>query len=478
MAAELERKAAIGVVWSLIERFGAQGIRFATAVILARKLVPADFGLIGMITVFFAVAQVIIQSGFSQAYIQQKEVSDIDANTVFYTNLMLSLVLYAGLYMAAPFIANFYNQSALISLTRVMGLIVIINSLGVIQIAQLMRQIDFKRMTKITLSSSLLSGGVGIIAAYRGLGVWALVVQHILQATLLVAGLWVTSRWKPAWVFSTASLKRLFAFGFWILAGNLVRTVFDNIYILTIGKLFPVAQLGFYTKAKQFQRLSTEQITKSVGLVSFPVLARIQKDNAAVQAVMRKFLQHTLFFLVPLLVTLIVVAKPLILLLLTPKWAPMVPYLQLLCIIGFLMPIHQINIQVIKAKGNSRLNFNINLLKSFLRIMNIYVMHRYSIAHIIAGEILVSFIALFINTYFAHSMIGYGFRRQFKDVWIIYISGAASGLAGFLASSGVDNSYLELMLGAVITVTLYFCCQYVLNKTFIYEIINIKKAFR
>ncbi|MCA1787980.1 MAG: lipopolysaccharide biosynthesis protein, partial [Desulfobacteraceae bacterium] len=349
----LKQQAVKGITWNLIERFGLQGIQLILGVWLARLLTPADYGLVGMISVFFAVATVFVASGFGAAYIQKKEVTDLDANTVFYSNLVISLLCYAGLWMAAPAIAAFYEQPQLINLTRVMGGIVIINAFNIIQMAQLTRAIDFKRKTKITLAATLASGVGGITAALLGMGVWSLVLQQMLNRILTTAGMWLTSSWRPGLQFSMESFRSLFSFGAWVLAAGIVRTVFDNIYILTIGKFFPVAQLGFYTKAKQFKNLASEQLAGSVGAVAFPVLSRMQDDPSRLRTGVRNFLTHTMVFIAPLLVTLIVVAKPFVLVLLTEKWAPMIPYMQLLCIAGFLYPIHLVNVQVLQAQGKS-----------------------------------------------------------------------------------------------------------------------------
>jgi teichuronic acid exporter len=315
MASSLKEKAVKGVTWTLIERFGIQGMKFILGIILARLLMPKDFGLIGMIMVFFAVAQVFIDSGFGSAYIQKKDVTNDDANTVFFTNLFISIILYGILWLSAPAIARFYEQPQLIDLTRVMGLVVVINAFNVIQIAQLTRAVNFKRKTKVTLMATLISGTSGVTAAYCGLGVWSLVIQNMLNRFLITSGLWLTSKWKPAWKFSKESFKSMFSFGSWVLFSSIIRKIFDNIYILTIGKFFSASQLGFYTKAKQFKQLSSEQLSAAVGIVAFPMFSQMQADKVKLQLAMRKFLQHSLIFITPLLVTLIVVAKPFVILL-------------------------------------------------------------------------------------------------------------------------------------------------------------------
>jgi len=477
MPASLKQQVVKGVTWNLIERFGTNCIRFVLGIILARLLTPEDFGLIGMITVFFAVAEVFVQSGFGQAYIQKKEVTDLDANTVFYTNLVVSVFLYCVLWLAAPAIAAFYEQAALIDLTRVMGLVVILNAFNMIQLAQVTRAVDFKRKTKITLNATLLSGLAGVTAAYSGMGVWSLVIQQMINRALVTGGFWFTTKWKPALQFSIQSFKDLFSFGAWVLAASVIRTVFDNIYILTIGKFFPVAQLGFYTKAKQFQKLSSEQLSGAVGSVAFPVLSRFQEDKRQMRSKAQKFLTHTMVFTAPLSVTLMVVAKPFVLLLLTEKWAPMIPYLQLLCIVGVQYPIHLVNVQVLQAQGKSNLNFRITVLKNGLRIINIAIMYRWGVIFIIVGEVICSFLALAVNTYYTKRLVNYGFFDQFRDIQLILLFAVVTGIAGYAASQAVSDLYMQFSLGFCVSGLGYIVLQYTFNRLLFKDIIKLKESF-
>ncbi|MDY0222512.1 MAG: lipopolysaccharide biosynthesis protein [Desulfobacterium sp.] len=473
----LKQKSVKGVAWNLTELIGHQGIRFVLGVMLARLLTPADFGLVGMITVFFAVAQVFVSGGFGQAYIQKKHVSDVDANTVFFTNLAVSFGVYGILWLAAPAIAGFYEQPLLVDLTRVMGLVVIINAFNIIQMAQVTRAVDFKRKTKITLTATMASGVAGVAAAYYGLGVWSLVIQQMANRVFTTVGLWMTTRWMPRLQFSRESFKSLFSFGAWVLAAGIIKTIFDNIYVLTIGKFFPVAELGFYSKAKQFQAMAAHQIAGAVGAVAFPVLSQLQDEKLRLKQGVRKFLTHSLAFTAPILVTLMVVAEPFVRLLLTDKWAPMIPYLQLLCIAGFLYPIHLVNVQVLQAQGRSDLNFRLTVIKNSLRIINIAVMYRFGVAAIIMGEVLLSFFALVINTYYTRHLIGYGLLEQFADIRQILAVTLVSGLAGYAAIHWLTNLYAKFFLGGTVTVVLYVLLQYLLNRVFFLEILKLKENF-
>lgn len=473
----LKNQAVKGISWNLIERFGLQAIQLILGIWLARLLTPTDYGLIGMISVFFLVASVFVESGFKTAYVQKKEVTDIDANTVFYSNLVISLLCYAVLWWAAPAIAEFYNQPKLVNLTRVMGSVVVINAFNVIQMAQLTRTINFKRKTKITLTATLTSGVLGISSAILGLGVWSLVVQQMTNRFLTTLGMWILSSWRPGLKSSVESFRSLFSFGAWILAANLLQTIFDNIYILTIGKFFPAAQLGFYTKAKQFNSQASQQLASAVGVVAFPVLSKMQNDPARLKEGVKNFLTHTMVFTAPLLVTLIVVAKPFVLVLLTEKWAPMIPYMQLLCIAGFLYPIQLVNVQVLIAQGKSNLHFRITIIKNVLRIANIALMYRYGVIFIILGEIVTSFLALALNTYYTNIFLGYGLFAQFKDLKQITIIAVAAGALGAGAIYAIENLFISFMTGIAITMGSYVILQLAFNKVFFLGLIRLKEAF-
>jgi O-antigen/teichoic acid export membrane protein len=464
----LKQQSVVGVTWSLTERFGIYLTKFVIGIILARLLTPDDFGLVGMIYVFFAVAEGLVKGGFGLAYVQKKEVTGADADTIFLTNLVISLVLYALLFYTAPLIAQFYKQPVLIELTRVMGLVIVINAFNVIQQAQITRAVNFKRQAKVTLLASALSGGAGIASAWLGLGVWALVLRSMLDRALVAIGFWITSHWKPRWQFSRHSFRELFSFGSWMMLGSILQRVFDNIYILAIGKFFPAAQVGFYTKAKQFQQMSTS-LAGSVGNVAFPVYSKLQGDKKRLSNAMRRFLQHSLIFLIPLIVGLIVVAEPFVILLLKEKWAPMIPYLQLLCVAGLLVPIYLINIQSFVAQGKSRLSFKLGLIFNGFRVLNILITYRFGVLYIILGEVIVSFISLLIYARYIKKSLNYGLWDQFKDIWRILLGSAvAAGVAYSLkfTSLGLPGFFI---LGILTFLLIYAASQYIFNRILVQD---------
>jgi O-antigen/teichoic acid export membrane protein len=472
----IKNKAISGVAWSLLERFGIQGMKLIFGIMLARLLSPKEFGIIGMVTVFFLIAQVFIDSGFGQAFIQKKEIDEKDANTVFYSNLVISLILYILLYFFAPVIANFYDEPMLKQITRVMGLVIVLNAFSIIQISYLKRKLNFEIKSKVSLISIVISGILGVVAAWRGLGVWSLVIQNMSERFFITLGLWIVSKWKPSFVFSWASFKDMFSFGLWVLLAGLFDTFFENIYALIIGKVFSLGQLGYYSQSKKFQRLSSRQMVGSIAAVSFPVLAEAQSNLPRFRNMLKKFLQQTLMFMTPFLVTFIIVAKPFVIILMKEKWAPMIPYLQLLLIIGILHPIQMVNLKALLALGKSRLNFTLGLIKSVLRIINIVVMYRYGVLYIVLGEVVIAFLSIFINSIYAKRDIQYGLLKQLKDIWKIFFAALVAGGVGILIATYIQSLWLHLILGIVSTLSIYIMIQYLINRDVLLETLSLVKA--
>jgi O-antigen/teichoic acid export membrane protein len=475
MPSTLKHKAVKGVSWNLIEKFGVQGSRFVFGIVLARLLTPKDYGLVGMMMVFFAVANVFIESGLGQSYVQKENVTELDTNTIFFSNFGISIIVYTVLWFAAPSIADFYEQPILLKLTRVMGVVVLINAFNIIQMAQVRRRLDYKRKTKISLFSNIASGIAGIVAAFYGLGVWALIIKHLSNSLIMTLSLWITNKWSPKLQFSLHSFKTLFSFGGWILLVNVINRIFDNIYALIIGKFFPAAQLGFYTKAKSFQKMSSKQISTSVSSVAFPVFSKWQSYPRKVTKGLEQFLRSTYFIIIPILVILFVVAEPFIIILLTEKWAPAIPYLRLFCIFGFFYPINSINHELLLAMGKSRVNFHLNLITHFLRILNILITFRFGVFYIIVGEILTSIISFAVMTSYNKrftKLSSIGQLLAFKEIIII---GLVSLGIGLLVLNFINSMWIKLFAGIISTLTIYLILQLIFNRKTIKEFLDFKK---
>lgn len=391
-------------------------VTFIVSIVLARLLAPEQFGLIGMLTIFIAVAQTFIDSGFTSALIQKKDHDRTDECSVFYFNILIGLLAYAAICVGAPFIADFYNEPLLVPLTRVIGVRLIINPFGMIQRTLLNKKLDFRSLTGAMFAASLLSGILGITLAYQGFGVWALVYQQLAAAVLQTVFFWIVNPWRPSLVFSFASIRTLFSFGSKLLASALLETFFRNIYLVIIGKMFTPAALGFYTKAHSLERMPTLTLTQVVRNVMFPVFSHIQDDKARLQRAMSRALAFLVMLIFPIMIGLAVVARPFVLLLLTEKWLPCVPYLQLLCIAGMLYPLHVLNLNVIKSVGRSDLFLKLEIMKKGLTIVNISIAWNWGIMGLIFGQVIGSIIAYTLNARYTHMTADYPMRSQIRDV--------------------------------------------------------------
>ena len=327
----LKQKTVSGLSWSFIDQIGNQGISFIVGIILARLLTPREFGLIGMITVFIALSESFINSGFSDALIRKKDCTDTDYSTIFYFNLIVGLLFAVILYISAPAIAVFFNESELTSIVRVMSIVLIIDSLTIIQRTILTKRIDFKLQTRISIIASIGSGVIAIIMAFNNYGVWSLVAQRISRQALNSFFLWLWNNWKPKFIFSRKSFKELFSFGNKLLISGLISTLYQNIYYLIIGKFYTTATLGYYTKANDFKRVPSEGLNGIISRVSYPVLSTLQDDKMRLKQNFQKLLRSTVFITFILMLGMAAIAEPMIITLIGEQWRQSIIYLQLLC---------------------------------------------------------------------------------------------------------------------------------------------------
>jgi teichuronic acid exporter len=412
----IESRAIRGAFWSAVERLGPQLIQFIVSIVLARLLMPEQFGLIGMLSIFMALGYTMMNSGFGSALVQKQDATEVHYNSVFYLNIFLSLLVVGALCIAAPWIAKFYGEPMLSSLTQVLSLNFILNALGLIQSTLLFKRLDFKTLSKASLLANFGSGVVGIGMALAGYGIWSLVAQNVSATLLNTILLWIFNSWRPKRIFSLLALSRLFAFGSRLLASGILDALFNNLYSVVIGKLFLPAELGYYTRAYTVQQLPAETVGRIAGRVTFPLFAEIQDDVARVKNGCRKVLRAISLVHFPLMIGLLVCAKPLVLTLFTDKWSPAVPYLQLLCIVGLFSPLLMANQNVILAKGHSDLYFWLELTRKVLIVILIAFTWRWGIEAIIEGQIVVSILAYILNSYYSGKIVGYGFKSQTRDL--------------------------------------------------------------
>lgn len=457
----LKRKAIHGISWSAIDSLANSGITFFVGIILARILLPAEFGLIGMITIFIAISNSIVDSGFSSALIRKVKTKRIDYNTVFYFNLCLGILLYIILFLCAPAISRFFNEPILISITRVMGTILVINAFGIVQRTLLVKEVNFKIQTKISLLSSITSGIVGVGLAYGGYGVWSLVAQQVVRQLLNSMFLWVFNTWRPVLEFSKKSFKELFGFGSKLLISGLIDTIYRNIYYLVIGKFYLAEQLGQYTRANQFSSFFSNNLTNMVQRVSYPVLCKVQEDDNSekLKEAYRRIIKATMLISFTFMLGLAAIAKPLVLVLIGDKWLPSVIYLQILCFGAMFYPLSAINLNMLMVKGRSDLFLKLEIIKKSIAIGPIVIGVFYGIELMLVGGVLVSIIAYIINSFYSGRLINYSTIPQIKDALpTLIVAIIVSALMFSVTLLNYPNSlilFIQSLIGAIASIIIY-----------------------
>ena len=417
----LKHKTVHGVSWSLIDNVASSGISFLVGIVLARILTPAEFGLLGMITVFIAVSNSIVDSGFSSALIRKSDANNTDYNTVFYFNLLLGILLYLLLFLCAPAISAFFHEPELIPVTRVMGIILIINAFSIIQRTILEKKVDFKTQAKISLIASLTSGILGIVMAVYGFGVWSLVGQQLTRQLLNTVFLWLFNSWRPAREFSKKSFNELFGFGSKLMVSQLINTIYKNLYYLIIGKFYSASLLGQYTRAELFSTVFSSNLTAVVQRVSYPVLSSIQDEADRLKQAYRQVIKTTMLVTFACMLGLSAIAKPLLLLLIGDKWLPAIAFIPIICFAQMLYPLHAINLNMLQIKGRSDLFLKLEIIKKVFAVLPISLGVFYGIEYMLWGSVLTSFVSYFLNSYYSARLIDYSTWAQLKDIFPTFV---------------------------------------------------------
>jgi len=474
----LKTKAIHSIAWSAIDRFSDQGVRFLLNIIIARILLPADYGLIGMLAIFIALSNTIAAGGFSFAIIQTKNINDVQLSTILYANILLGIILYAGLYAASDSIAAFYDIEIMSVLVKVMGINILINSTTLVQKAVLSRNLHFKKLTIINLTSTLISGIIGIIAAYSGYGVWSLVIQTLVRNLLIAILYWIIGRWVPLLVLQFKSVKGLFAFGSKLLVSNIINVIFDNLYLILIGKFYSAKELGYYTRAYQFNQFPSLSITHIIIQVFLPVFSKIQDEKERIVSAYKKSIKLVAFIMFPLMLGIGAVAKPLILLLLTEKWLPVVPLLQIMVFIGMVFPIHALNMNLLNVRGRSDLFLRLEIIKKSLIVIAVLLTLPYGIKAMVFGQLVISFIGFFINTYYTKKHYNYGAISQIYDVGKHFILSVAMALITYLLTTQIPGLLLSLIIPIIFSIAFYLGLSYLFKSEELKETIKILSGGR
>lgn len=412
----IRNKTINGLKWSFTDNAVNQIIHFAVGIILARLLSPAEFGIIGMITIFIAISESIVNSGLSSALIRKQDCTEKDFNTMFYTNIGFGLIMFAVLFVSASAISTFYSRPELRLLVKVMALNLVINSFGLVETAILTKQIDFKKQTKISLIASISSGVVGIILAYLGFGFWSLAIKTLVQNAIRVTLLHLLSSWRPKIQYSIDSFKDLFGFGVKIMASGLINTTYRNVYKLIIGKYFSAATLGFYSRAEQFAKLPSSNLELTTQKVTYPVLASLASDNEKLKAGYKKLIKLSFYMTCTLMMALMTTSREIVLILVGEKWAPSIPFLQIMCISAVLYPLHSLNLNMLNVKNRSDLFLKLEIIKKILVVPVILIGIRYGMIVMLWGMVFNSVLAYFLNSMWSAKLVGYSVIEQLKDI--------------------------------------------------------------
>jgi teichuronic acid exporter len=446
----LRQLAVRGMFWSSIDQFGAQGVGFLLGIMIARILAPSDYGLIGMLSIFMAIAQSFIDGGFSSALVQKTDRTEADFSTVFHFNLGIGFLFYLLLFAASPWIADFYGVPLLVPITRVVALNFVISALSLVHRTKLLIKVDFKTQTKISIISVAISGCVGITLAYTGFGVWALVFQSLVASVCQTALFWLLARWKPLFVFSKESFDRLFRYGSKLFASGLLNTIFSNIYFIVIGKVFSASDLGYYSRAQQLEELPAANITGVLQRVTFPILCSIQDDNERFIVAYQQLIRLSSFVLFPLMFLLVAVARPLVILLLTEKWLPAVDLFQILCFSGMWYHVHALNLNMLKAKGRSDLFLRLEVWKKVFGTAILIITIPLGLKIMVLGQAVGSFGGLFINTYYTGKYFDYGVVKQLKDIGLFLLLAISVCGVTLLAMQAFESHWIQLIAGTLI----------------------------
>ena len=475
MSDNLKVKATRGLFWSSVDRFSSQGISFVFSIFLARILDISDYGIVAMIVVFMAVAQTFVDSGFSSALIRKPDLNEEDKSTAFYFNIVVGLACYGILFLASPLIADFYDEPLLSPIIRVTGLSLIFNSLCVVQRALFTIAVDFKTQAIISLACTVISGIVGLVMAYNGYGVWALVAQSTISTFLNFVLLWLCSRWRPVTGFSRASFRYLFNFGSKLLASGLLDTLYNNAYPIVIGKFYNSAQLGLYSRAQSYASLPSSNITGILQRVTFPVLSLMQDDDERLALNYRRLLRVSAFVVFPLMVMLAAVSAPLIRVMITSKWDGCVGFLQILSLAMMWYPIHAINLNLLQVKGHSDLFLRLEIYKKIFGVLILTCTIPLGVTAMCWGLVVGSVFSLVMNTYYTGKLIKVGFFIQMKDLLPTLVNSVIMGGIAYYIVNNIDSSIISLIAACSVSIVFYFTTSYLLKIPELKEVILIIK---
>jgi teichuronic acid exporter len=471
----LRKEALSGMIWTYFQQFGSQLISFGVSIVLARLIMPEEFGLIGMIAIFMGLGSALFQGGLTSSLIRTKELTEDDYSTVFFFNLAGSFVIYGFLFLAAPWISEFYKQPTLVSITRVYGLSYILSAFGTVQNTILTKELKFKKQAIISLPALVISSSVGLTLAYCNYGVWSLVASALVNTLVISCLLWITSDWYPKRIFSTEKFQQHFHYGYKLTLSSMLDIIFTNIYQIIIGRYYSPALVGYYTRANSLMMLPVSNVSGALSRVIFPLFSKVQDDIPRFRKAYKQIMQMVLFIITPIIVLMALLAKPLIILLFTDKWIAVVPIFQIICFTGILLPIHKYNLLVLQVKGRSDLFLKLEVVKKVALSVILFISFFYGFYALLWGQLLFSIVALLINTHYAGRMLKYSTVQQLKDIAPVFAFAIVMGVVTYFVSNALQeyNNITQLLVAGLSGGLTYLLAAYTFKFESIKDIKNL-----
>lgn len=461
----LRGKVFSGFIWRFMERIGAQGVGFIVSLFLARLLTPEDYGQVALVTVFITILNTFALSGIGTSLIQKKDTDELDYSTVFHFNIIFSILLYGLLFLCAPLIGKFYNDPSLVLLVRVLGISIIISGANNVQRSYVSKTMQFRRFFFSTIVGTIVSGIVGVIMAYKGMGTWAIVGQQLTNNVVDTVILWFTVGWRPKKIFSFSRLKVLYSFGWKLLVSSLIDTIYTNLYSLVIGKFYDANTLGLYNKGVQFPNLIVSNVNGPIQSVLLPAMSYEQDNKKRVKEMTRRSIVTSSFLIFPMMIGMAAIAKPMVILLLTEKWVACVPFVQISCITLAFYPIHTANLQAINAMGRSDIFLKLEIIKKFVGLGLLIVAVPFGVYIMVWFKALSSLISTFINAYPNKKLLNYSYLEQMKDLLPSIVSASIMGIIVW----GVELLNLNVLVTIVIQIVLGTGVYLTIAKVFKFE---------
>ena len=465
MEDNIKKKTKIGMIWNTLEKFSVQIVSFVIGIILARLLTADDYGTLGLLTVFLTISTVFIDSGFSKGLIQKIDRTEEDFSTTLIFNVIVSIILYIILFFTAPVIANFFKKPELVSLSRALFLVIILTSLSVVQSAILQIKVDFRKIAIINLSSTIISGVAGIISAYKGIGVWALVIQSIVKQVVSTILYWIVGHWIPKTGFYFSSFIKLFKYVSNLLITGIVSTIISTVNNLVIGKLYKPDQLGYYTRAEQFPQLTSGTLTSVLQTTTFPLLANYQRSKDELLGIFKRVVHVTCLLVFPAMIGLAICSRTIIVVLLTEKWVTSADYLFWLTLSYIFAPLQILNLNLLNAIGRSDLNLKLDLLKCPFIIICMAITLPINLRAVVIGRFAACFIYCFIDCYMTGKMYKFGMFKQLISSWKAIISSIMMAVVlEFINKVFIHETIIKLIILLLSGVTIYLGCLFVLKE--------------